>query len=49
MIETVADRISKRMKELKIKQVDLINKKIACWLESMLAHLSQPRSLIYSN
>lgn len=29
MIETVADRISKRMKELKIKQVDLINKKVA--------------------
>ncbi|WP_395001101.1 S24 family peptidase [Acinetobacter sp.] len=29
MAETVADRISKRMKELKIKQVDLINKKVA--------------------
>ncbi|WP_218947800.1 MULTISPECIES: S24 family peptidase [unclassified Acinetobacter] len=29
MIETVADRIDKRMKELKIKQVDLINKKVA--------------------
>lgn len=29
MIDTVADRISKRMKELKIKQVDLINKKVA--------------------
>lgn len=29
MIETVADRITKRMKELKIKQVDLINKKVA--------------------
>lgn len=29
MVETVADRIDKRMKELKIKQVDLINKKVA--------------------
>ena len=29
MIESVADRIDKRMKELKIKQVDLINKKVA--------------------
>lgn len=29
MIETVADRIKKRMDELKIKQVHLINKKVA--------------------
>lgn len=29
MIESVADRITKRMKELGIKQVDLINKKVA--------------------
>ena len=29
MIESVADRIDKRMKELKIKQIDLINKKVA--------------------
>lgn len=29
MIETVADRIDKRMKELKIKQVDLIKRKVA--------------------
>ena len=29
MIETIADRIKKRMDELGIRQVDLINKKVA--------------------
>ena len=29
MIETIADRIKKRMDELGIKQVHLINKKVA--------------------